>query len=277
MRNRGSVIGALLSGLAIGATAGAGETFPPLGRLEMIALETADGWILEASAEGSDQLTSLTLTPPGKPAFPFVCAPSGPSAARCEYADAEAFASLAALLVDFPAGTWSLLVNGTLGASLPFTPVEPDGTMTVTSPGNGATNVGATPSISYTHDCTNCSTVLIELQEEFGNLELEFLISGEPPETSATVPYSDFDSRNGPTPEALPDGLYQVRSGALVGHGSVETLGAGTPGQHNFQYVRGAERDVDTFFVVPEPMGASIAAIASLVALARRRRQSPRP
>jgi len=266
---------AFVAAFAVALPSAAVTLFPPLGRLSLLALETPDGWILEANAEGSDQLTSVSLTPPGKAPIAFDCVATGPSAAICEYAQGAPVASLAALLVDFPAGTWVLTVNGTLGADLLFEPVEPDGTVTVTSPADGAVNVSTTPSVSYTHDCTNCDFLILETELQAGGPGLEILIEGAPPPSSGTVLYDDFISQDAPKPATLPNGVYLLFAGSINGIISIETLAPGTAGEQTFQFARGAERDVQTLFTVPEPAGASLAALAALLAVARRRAPLP--
>jgi hypothetical protein len=265
---------ALVAFVSIATPSGAGLVFPPLGQLSLFALETPFGWILEANADGSDQLTSVSLTPPGKAPLAFVCEATGLIAASCEYDDDTPVASLAALLVDFPAGTWVLTVNGSLSADLLFQPVEPDGTVSVTSPADGAVGVANTPSVSYTNDCTNCNFLIFEIEPMAGGTVIEFLAEA-PLASSGTLLYDDFVSLDAPKPETLADGVYLLFAGAINGALSIETLAPGSPGEQTFEFARGAERDEQNVFTVPEPAGAVIAAVAILAALARRRRQLP--
>jgi hypothetical protein len=105
-----------------------------------------------------------------------------------------------------------------------------------------------------------------------GGVVLEYLAQGDPPTTPNTVPYGDFTSPDGPTPDALQNGVYELFASAVVASISEQTLASGTPQQQPFEYTTGAGRDTQTSFTVPEPTGAAIAALGALVALSRRTR-----
>ena len=219
---------ALLAALVIATPSAAGVITTTLDRFSLVALQGSGGWSLETDAEGSDLLTSVTVTPPGKPSIAFACAEDGPGVVVCQYDSGVPVGSFAALLVDFPAGTWLLTVNGTLDAELLYDPVEPDGTVTVTSPADGAVNVGAMPSVSYTHDCANCNFVLLRVDSEEGGGGLEALIAGDPPASPGTILYADFTSPDGMKPAMLADGVYELAAGSITGIISDAKLEPGT-------------------------------------------------
>ncbi len=268
---------ALVAMVAIAAPSLAGDPILSLHRVSLLAFDGDAGWRLQTDAEGDLGLASVTLTPPGKDPLVFDCEVVQLGVVECEYQpEVPPAASLAELLVDFPEGTWLLTVNGALEANVSFDPEEPGGSVTVTSPANGAVGVGTTPSISYTHDCTNCNLVSLEYESVQGSAVLEYLTQGDPPQTPATIPYGDFTSPDGPAPDALQNGVYDLFASALVASISEQTLAPGTPSEQSFEYANGAGRDTRSSFTVPEPAGAAIASALALVALARSRaRRSP--
>jgi hypothetical protein len=264
---------ALVGGLVLAA-----PTFAQT--LEFVNLTAEQGtfdldpdWFLNIGIEGSTNITSASLTPPGKAAIPLVCTNQGGFVA-CDF-DAVGFASLEQLLESYPAGTWVLELNsGDRTANLDFDPVDPDGVGTVSDPLDGAANVSPTPSVSYDQDCTNCDALIVEINGHTTPVDvgLERVLFA-PLAASGSVSYADFESFEGPKPSALPDGQYHLTLSTAVGGITTENL---TPGGDAFDYVTAGIRNVDTFFTVPEPSAAALGvAVAAL--LARRRRGGAPP
>jgi len=241
----------------------------------LLAVRDANGWRIDGEVEGSG-VTSAVLTPPGRAGFALPCE-SGPGVVLCERVEpappAPGFASLAALLADYPAGSWSLSVNGgVLTATLPFDPQEPDNVVTVTDPANGAMNVTSTPGLAYQNDCTNCAFLLFMIEDAatLGLVtEIEAMVSGPPPLPSGQLDFADFFD-GAPTP--LADGSYRLIAGAGAGSLEVRNFDQGTGAAFEFQYGRGANLETATSFSVPEPAGGAFAAAIALLGLARRRR-----
>ena len=236
----------------------------------LLAVRDANGWRIDGEVEGSG-VTSAVLTPPGRAGFALPCE-SGPGVVLCERVEpappAPGFASLAALLEAYPAGSWSLSVNGGVRtATLPFAPQQPDGVVTVTDPANGAMNLTSTPSVAYQNACTNCGFLLF-LIEDAATLglvtEIETMVNGPPPLPSGQLAFADFFDA-APTP--LADGTYRLVAGAAVG--ALTVLPFDQAGE--FQYGGGANLETVTFFSVPEPAGGAFAAALALLGLARRR------
>jgi hypothetical protein len=266
-------IATLVAALALPAAAGA-ETF-----VSIVAVQATTGWFLETDVDGpAGAIPDATLTPPAGSPFALTCesAGDGDSCYRTDPPESGAgFASLAALLAAYPAGSYLLSLDaGALTAQLAFAPVEPDGDISVTSPANGAVGVSATPTLSFTHDCDTCGFLFFEI-DGFGatdGISLETTRIGPPPfPATGTVAYAELESLEGPKPAALPDGSYRLATGAGRGALTDETFLQGG----SFQYGTGTERRSVTSFTVPEPT-AGLASVAGLAALAARARLARR-
>ncbi len=233
------------------------------------------GWRFVAAFEGSIDITSATLQPPGGMAIPLACETVEIDLVECLFED-PGFASLAALLVAYPAGSYALSLNGgARTATLPFGPIEPDGVVTVTDPTDGEAEVSGTPMISYTHNCTNCVAVAFEITALAAPVDvgLEHFVFGFPPPSIGTVSYAELDSFEGPKPIEVPAGSYALVASTAVGSIGEATL---TPGGAPFEYATAALINTESTFTVPEP-GAFAAGLAALFTLAgvRRRRREP--
>jgi len=254
-------IASLLAFLAAHAAAPA-QAAVTLDIASLFAVEDDSGWRLRVELEGSGDVASATLAPPGQPAFALACGSSG-EGTECEFESAEA-ASLAALLAVYPSGEYQLALNGgTHTAGLPFDPVAPDGLVTVTSPADGEAYVDPTPAISWTHDCTNCVALGFDLVDLAAPIDVGLERFVIPPVSPGSISWSQLESYRGPKPSALPDGLYGLTASTAVGEIATERL---TPGNDGFEYTQGALRDVRTTFTVPEP-GAVASGVALLAAL----------
>jgi hypothetical protein len=254
---------------AILALAAAPARAQTLELVNLNAEQQGSDWFLNAELEGSTNITSASVAPPGQAAILLGCENPG-GFVECDFED-HGFASLADLLATYPAGTWALALNGgARTASLDFAPAEPDGVGTASDPADGATNVSPTPTVSYDQDCTNCDALVVEIDGVGGptDVGLEVVLFA-PLDASGSIPYADFDSFEGPKPSALPDGQYQLTLSTAVGSISTENL---TPGGDHFEYVTAGIRNVETVFTVPEPGGASLGVAASAL-LARWRRR----
>lgn len=261
---------ALVGGLVLAAAPTFAQT------LDSVSLTAEKGtfggdpdWFLNVGVEGSTDVTSASVTPPGQAAIPLECSDQG-TFVECDFEDPD-FASLAELLATYPSGTWVLELNESAQtASLDFSPVEPDGVGTVTDPLDGATDVNPTPTVSYDQDCTNCAAFLVEI-DGVGPIDVSLeRVLLAPLAASGSVPYADFESSEGPKPSELPDGQYHLTLSTVVGAITTETL---APGGDDFDYETAGIRNVDTFFTVPEP-GAAALGVALAAALARRRRRA---
>jgi len=251
------------------------EAQPVVSLVTLLAVKDAGGWHIDGEVEGTG-LTSAAFVPPGRPALDLPCE-SGPGVILCEREEpsppAPGFESLAALLVDFPAGNWQLSVNGGVRtATLPFDPESPDGFVTVTNPADGATHVSSTPTVTYQNACATCPFLEFRIEDAatVGDaLEIDALITGPPPLPSGQLDFADFFDA-APTPLLVGD--YRLIAGA--GNGSLDTraFDQGVGPAFEFQYGRGAELQSHSSFSVPEPAGAALAACSALLALARRRR-----
>jgi len=257
-------------GIGLALAAHAGGPLPPVGLLNVGVFENGDEWFFDVNLEGSNAVASATLTPPGKPAFALTCVVLGPSATGCEYDDPPdglpGFDSLASLVSVYPAGQWLLTVNGTLTASITFAPVEPNSEVQVTSPANGSV-AGGTPTISYTHGCSNCGFLYFELDGDAQGVELEAMVGGTPPPSPGSISYDEWVSLAGPKPALLPDGEYTLLSATATGGLAIVTLSDAS----TFQYAAATSLETVTSFTVPEPAESALAVLAVLFGLARRR------
>jgi hypothetical protein len=241
----------------------------------LLAVRDADGWRIDGEVEGIG-VSSAVLTPPGRAGFALPCE-SGPGVVLCERVEpappAAGFASLAALLADYPAGSWSLSVNGgALTATLSFDPQQPNGVVTVTNPANGAMNVTSTPNLTYENACTDCGFLLFMIEDAatLGLVtEIDAMVIGPPPLPSGQLDFADFFD-TAPTP--LADGNYRLVAGAAVGVLEVRHFDQGIGAAFEFEYGSGANLETATSFSVPEPSGGAFAAAVALLGLARRRR-----
>lgn len=238
------------------------------------------GWRFVAAFEGSTNITTATLQPPGGMAIALACETVEITVVECIFED-PGFASLAALLVAYPAGSYELSLNGgARTAILPFGPIEPDGIVTVTDPLDGAASVSGTPTISYTHDCTNCVAIAFEITDLGApvNVGLELFVFGIPPPSIGTVSYAELESFEGPKPSELPLGSYALVASTAVGTIDEATL---TPGGAPFEYATAALISAESTFTVPEPTafaaGLAVAAVLLVLAGARRRSSAVPP
>jgi hypothetical protein len=236
----------------------------------ILAVRDAGGWRIDVEVEGID-LTSASFTPPGQPALDVPCE-VGSGEILCQRVEpappSAGAASLAMLLTQFPAGGWLLSVNdGARTATVPFDPQEPDGLVTVTDPANGATNVSATPDLSYQNACASCNFLEFRIEDAatLGELfEIGGLVSGPPPLPSGQLDFADFEDAPGP----LPNGAYGLMAAAIDGSLETRSFDQGP----EFEFGFGASLQSYTLFSVPEANGAALVAIATLLALARRPR-----
>lgn len=241
----------------------------------LFAEEDDAGWRLRFELEGSTDVETATLTPPGGSAALLGCITDA-ERTECEGQSAP-FASLAALLDAYPAGQYLLSLNGgARTASLPFAPVAPSGLVTVTDPEDGEADVSPTPTIAWVHDCTNCVALFFDVADEDAPFPvgLELFVVGVPPPSPGSLPYALLESYRGPKPGALPNGRYALTAATAVGEQSVEQL---SPGGAAFSYSSGALRGVRTSFTVPEagPAAAGITAVSALACAAVRSRRRP--
>lgn len=240
----------------------------------LLAVRDAGGWRIDAEVEGVG-VSSAVFTPPGGAAFVVPCE-NDPDVVLCERVDpappAAGFASLAALLAAYPAGNWALSVNdGARTATLPFDPQQPNGTVDVTSPANGASNASSTPSVAYQNGCANCGFLLFLIEDAATQglvTEIEALRTGPPPLPSGQIAFADFFDG---APVALSPGDYRLIAGAGAGALGLRNFDQGTGPAYEFQYGGGASLETATTFRVPEPSAAGCAAVATLLALAHRR------
>jgi hypothetical protein len=240
----------------------------------ILAVRDAGGWRLDAEVEGTG-ITSASFTPPGRPALDVPCE-SDPGLVLCERVEpappSAGFATLAALLTQFPAGSWPLSVNGgALTVTLPFAPVEPDGVVTVTDPADSATNVSTTPDVSYQNTCASCTFLEFRIEDAATGgevFEISTILFGPAPLPSSGQLYFEDFGEGPPTP--LPIGEYGLI--AAAGIGALETRSFDQGG--DFEYGAGASLQTYSLFSVPEPDAGALVASAALLGLARRRYQT---
>jgi hypothetical protein len=269
---------ALIALVAIAALSRSAQAQLDPQMVTILAVQDEAGWRIDVEVEGSG-LTAVAFTPPGQPALDVPCE-SGPDGILCERVEpappGAGAETLAALLTQFPAGSWSLSVNdGMRTATLPFDPQEPDGVVTVTDPANGATGVSSTPAVTYQNGCAICTFLEFRIEDlaTLGEVfEIEALVFGPAPLPSGQVDFADFTAEG--TPDPLPDGDYQMMAASGVGALDTRAFDQGP----TFQYGAGASLQSHTLFSVPEAGAAEIAAGAALLALrgARRARAARR-
>lgn len=237
----------------------------------ILAVRDASGWRIDVEADGTG-LTSASFTPPGRPALVVACE-GGPGAVLCERVEpappAAGAATLAALLTQFPAGTWLVSINGgALTATVPFAPSEPDGLVTVTDPADGATGVSATPDVSYQNGCSNCTALEFRIEDAATRgevFEIEAFVFGAAPIPSGRLDFEAFAAGAAPP---LPDGEYQLMAAAIDGALDERSFDQGGA----FEFGAGASLQSRTSFGVPEPAAALLAAAATAALVELRRR-----
>jgi hypothetical protein len=244
--------------------------------VSLLALQEARGWILHVEVEGTSDIVSVSLVPPGRAALAIPCT-SGGGISDCTRevpaSGLPGFATLAALLAAYPAGTWTLVVNGGPSAALGFSPVAPDAGLVVTAPADGAVDVSPTPSVDYALACTNCNFLYFQIRDQSPSFDLALessILAAPPLPATGSMPYAMFEAIDGATPAALPDARYELEIWSGVGMDSTGSLG-GDP----FEYGRGAATVWQSVFTVPEPAAAAsgAAALAAAAALRARRRR----
>jgi len=257
----------VLAGIVALASSAQAQLDPQL--VTILAVRDTGGWRIDVEVEGAG-ITSAAFTPPGGPALDVPCE-NDPNVVLCERVEpappAAGAASLAALLTQFPAGNWIVSVNGgALTATLPFDPQEPDGVVTVTDPADGATNVSATPDVTYQNACASCGFLEFRIEDAATlgeTFETSTILFGPAPLPSGQLYFADFG--DGP-PTPLPIGEYQLV--AAAGVGALETSGFDQGDE--FEYGAGASLQTHTRFSVPEPDAGALVASAALLGLATR-------
>jgi len=205
----------------------------------------------------------------------------------CELEDPEdgmsGFLTLNDLLERWPTGTYRLTVSDgtdTFTADLPFNfpndPPVPDGTIAITSPTDGETDVSPTPTIRYEQTCANCSHVGVDLEtlespsSGFPSLQFETMSLESPKD----LLLSDFeDDENGGMVAEVPNGTYFLD--AFVTTETETEIAFNEDPTATFPFFAGGESVSPAItFTVPEPgsTAAGAAALAGLGLLASRRR-----
>jgi hypothetical protein len=238
-------------------------------------------WSFQITLFGTSDITSAKVTVPdaGSTEIPLDCGSCDDGRVDCDF-DRD-FASLAALLLTYPAGTYQLSINdGERTASLSFDPSDPPGTVTLTSPMNGEMNVSSTPTVEYTSSCSACDLLLFGVVAFFGDISLEFLTDVT---SSGSIPYAAWQESQSacdvaPKPPSLPADPYIALGAAFLGSMTTESLDQGSGPAFEFEYTTGGIRGDLVFFAVPEPAGSLpwLAALATLGGLATRRSRSRR-
>jgi len=249
----------------------------------LLAVETPGGWFFEVEVEGSLDLMSADLTlPAGGETIAVLCEVFG-EGVGCELEDPEGmegFDTLEDLHAMWPTGTYVLTVGDgmdTFTADLPFDPTVPDGTIAITSPIDGETDVGAAPTIGYEHTCSEiCTHVLVDIETlesasgELLDLEFETTTLTSPNEVSL----AEFERDDGGMVSELPNGTYVVDA-AVTTESSSELAFEGDP-TATFELVTGGEvTSPGVTFTVPEPGSWAAGAVALGVLGLLRRRHAP--
>jgi hypothetical protein len=184
----------------------------------ILAVRGAGGWRIDVEVEGIG-LTSASFTPPGQPALVVACE-SGQeksSASASSRRRRPQAPTLAALLTQFPAGNWLVSVDGgVLTATVPFARSAGRRRL-ITDPANGATNVSATPGVSYQNACSNCTFLEFRIEDAatLGTVfEIDAFLSGAAPLPSGLLDFEAFDEGTAPP---LPDGEYRLMAAAIDG------------------------------------------------------------
>jgi hypothetical protein len=151
MKKRGGllkvyVLTAMVSAVLIPAENAVGG--PDIHRIDLIDSKLWLDGMLEpkpygifAAVMGSSDITSVTMTPPGKSPIDLDCWKCGPGWCMWEF-EAEDYATLAALRANFDVGDYIFTFNGGADSvTLSHNPVKPTGFANITYPSHGATDV----------------------------------------------------------------------------------------------------------------------------------------
>ena len=244
------------------------------------AIENEGRWELQIGLTGTSDISDATVTLPGGSTLLILDCQAGlPAEVDCDLleVDGGSFSSVAELLQTFPTGDYALSINaGLRTTSLPFAPVEPNGTLTNVSPADEATQVSPTPVVTYDNSCTNCTELMFFLEpfaSEGFSLDFETINATSP----GSILYSDWTGLA--KPDQLPADRYVL--GRIVSLRNLPTTLAfdqSEVGQLDFDFYTGASAGVLTFFTVPEPTAgvAYLSAVGVLAMLAAARRTSSR-
>jgi hypothetical protein len=247
-----------------------------------IAAGQLDGspWFFDIGLYGTSDITAATVTVPdtGSTVLTLEC-DSVPPGVECLISDTDSgpFASLAGLLQVYPVGDYLVSINGgERTATLSFAATEPDGSVEIMSPSDGAIDVSPTPVVDYLNNCMNCSVLSFLLDGFFDELDdpLEYEASGQ-----VSIGFIEFSDWTSPTkPDRLPQGDYFLLAVAGIVVFSTESFDQGTGPAFEFEYSTGAGRFTSSVFSVPEPSSSSVALAAfgtvGLLAAIRRERRS---
>lgn len=231
-------------------------------------------WFFFAEANGG-ALNSITVTPPI--GSPVVLTDPAMMGEEFDF-ESNGFSSLGNLNAVFPAGTYTVTVDGTQTSSLFWDPTIPAGaagdpSLSITSPASMETGVSSTPDVTYALDCTNCSDLDIEIFDLLtdGATALFSTSASAPPALPNPILFSSLISENMLT--ELPDG--DVVIDMLVGLSAFDT-GTLSPSGGGFDYEEVGSLLAMSTFQVPEPSAtfASLAALATVGSVVRLRRRS---